>query len=263
MLIPLHIHCHVIIVPATSKYRAVVTEKRQVMKIYAIGDLHLSHASGKPMDVFGDHWKDHHQQVEKKWKEQVTEDDLVLLPGDLSWAMKLEEASEDLNFLGELPGRKIITKGNHDYWWSSLTQIRKVLPPGIIPIQHTAFDAGAAVVTGTRGWITPVSEEYDEEKDEKIYRRELHRLDLALESVAEMCKGVKPLIVMMHYPPVVSGRATEFSRMLSKGGADICIYGHIHCSPGQWPGELDAKIDGVKYMLVSADYLDFRPVRII
>jgi predicted phosphohydrolase len=233
------------------------------MKIYAIGDLHLSLASGKPMDIFGDHWKDHHQQIEKNWKELVTEDDLVLLPGDLSWAMKLDDASADLNWLGKLPGIKIITKGNHDYWWSSLSQINKVLPPGIIPLQHTAFDAGAAVVTGTRGWITPLSEEYDEEKDEKLYRRELHRLDLALESAAEIGIGGKPLIVMMHYPPVVSGRVTEFSQLLSGRGANICIYGHIHCSPGQWPGGLDLEIDWVKYVNVSADYLNFRPMRIM
>ena len=233
------------------------------MKIFAIGDLHLSFESGKPMDVFGVHWKDHHLVIEKNWKELVTENDLVLLPGDLSWAMKLDEASLDLNWLGELPGRKIITKGNHDYWWSSLSQILKVLPPGIIPLQHAAFDAGPAVITGTRGWITPVSEEYDEEKDGKIYRRELHRLDLALESAGEMCKGGKPLIVMLHYPPVVSGEATEFSQLLSSRGANICIYGHIHCSPGQWPQELDVEIDGVKYVLVSADYLNFRPMRVI
>lgn len=233
------------------------------MKIYAIGDLHLSHASGKPMDIFGDHWKDHYLLIEKNWKELVNEDDLVLLPGDLSWAMKLDEAALDLQWLGELPGRKIIIKGNHDYWWSSLSQIRKALPPGIIPLQHTAFDAGTAVITGTRGWITPLSDEYDEEKDEKIYRRELHRLDLTLKSAAEMQVGGKPLIVMMHYPPVVSGRATEFSKMLSEGDADICIYGHIHCSPGQWPEGLEACIDGVKYMNVSADYVNFRPMRIV
>ncbi|MCK5116815.1 MAG: metallophosphoesterase [Candidatus Aegiribacteria sp.] len=233
------------------------------MKIYAIGDLHLSLASGKPMDIFGEHWKDHHKLIEKNWKELVTENDLVLLPGDLSWAMKLDEASLDLNYLGELPGRKVITKGNHDYWWSSLSQIITVLPPDVIPLQHTAFDAGIAVITGTRGWITPLSEEYDEEKDEKIYRRELHRLDLALESAAEVETGGKPLIVMMHYPPVVSGKETEFSQMLSGGGADICIYGHIHCSPGQWPGGLDVEIGGVKYMNVSADYLNFRPMRIL
>ncbi|NOQ22666.1 MAG: hypothetical protein GQ565_08460 [Candidatus Aegiribacteria sp.] len=233
------------------------------MKIYAIGDLHLSLASGKPMDIFGDHWKDHHQLIEKNWKEMITENDLVLLPGDLSWAMKLDEAASDLNWLGELPGRKIITKGNHDYWWSSVTQIRKILLPGIIPLQHAAWDAGTAVITGTRGWTTPLSEEYDEEKDEKIYRRELQRLALALESAAEMRKKEKPLIVMMHYPPVVSGKATGFSQMLSERGADICIYGHIHCSPGQWPEGLDVEIDGVKYMNVSADYLDFKPLRII
>ncbi len=239
-----------------------VKDERQVMKIFAIGDLHLSIASGKPMDVFGDHWKDHHHLIEKNWKELITENDLVLLPGDLSWAMKLDEAALDLNWLGELPGRKIITKGNHDYWWSSVSQIRKRLPPCIIPLQHTAFDAGTAVITGTRGWITPLSDEYDEEKDEKIYMRELHRLNLALESAAKIKTEAKPLIVMMHYPPVISGSATGFSQMLTSRGADICIYGHIHCSPGHWPEELDTEIDGVKYRLVSADYLDFKPLEL-
>lgn len=235
---------------------------RQVMKIFAIGDLHLSLAGGKPMDVFGDHWKDHHQLIEKNWKDLVTENDLVLLPGDLSWAMTLDEAMEDLKWLGELPGRKIITKGNHDYWWSSLSQVRKKLPSGIFPLQHTAFDAGTAVITGTRGWITPLSEEYDMEKDEKIYMRELHRLELALESAAKTGTGGKPLIVMLHYPPIVSGKATGFSQMLSDRGADVCVYGHIHCSPGRWPEGLDVEIEGVKYMMVSADYLEFRPLEL-
>ncbi len=233
------------------------------MKIFAIGDLHLSFASEKPMDVFGDHWKDHHKVIEKNWRELITENDLVLLPGDLSWAMTLDEAREDLNWLGELPGRKIITKGNHDYWWSSISQVRKVLPPGIIPLQYTAFDAGTAVITGTRGWITPLSDEYDEEIDEKIYRRELHRLALALESAAKIRTDGKPLIVMLHYPPVVSGGGTGFSQMLSDGGADVCVYGHIHCSPGRWPEGLDAETEGVKYLMVSADYLNFKPLRIV
>ncbi|MCD4702317.1 MAG: metallophosphoesterase [Candidatus Aegiribacteria sp.] len=232
------------------------------IKVYAISDLHLSLASEKPMDVFGDHWKDHHHLIETNWRQLITENDLVLLPGDLSWAMTLDEAAEDMNWLGELPGRKIITKGNHDYWWSSISQVRKKLPPGIIPLQHTAFDAGTAVITGTRGWITPLSDEYDEEKDEKIYRRELHRLGLALESAAKLRTEGKPLIVMLHYPPIVSGRGTEFSRMLSDGGADVCIYGHIHMSPGSWPEGLDIEIEGVKYLMVSADYLNFKPLEL-
>ncbi|MCD4776361.1 MAG: metallophosphoesterase [Candidatus Aegiribacteria sp.] len=232
------------------------------MRIFAIGDLHLSHSSGKPMDIFGDHWKNHHLRIEKNWRELITEEDLVLLPGDLSWAMTLDEAEEDLIWLESLPGRKIITKGNHDYWWSSISGVKKRLTPGIIPLQHTAFDCEIAVITGTRGWITPLSEDYLKERDEKIYNRELGRLKMALESTAEFRKAGKPLIVMLHYPPVVCGESTEFSEMLSNEGVELCIYGHIHNSPGQWAEGLDTETGGVKYRLVSADYLDFRPLRI-
>jgi len=232
---------------------------RRVMKIFAIGDLHLSFASGKPMGVFGEHWKDHNLLIEKYWKELVREEDLVLLPGDLSWAMTLPEAAEDIAWLESLPGRKIITRGNHDYWWTSISRVRKTLPPGIVPLQHTAFDCGAAVITGTRGWVTPRSDEYVTKRDEKIYRRELGRLTIALKSAAKIRTEGKPLIVMLHYPPVVRGLATGFSEMLSSAGVDICVYGHIHNSPGDWGSGLDTETGGVKYLLVSADYLDFRP----
>ncbi len=233
------------------------------MRIFAIGDLHLSLSGDKPMDIFGDHWKDHHLFVEQNWKELISEEDLVLLPGDLSWAMTLEQAMEDISWLGSLPGKKIITKGNHDYWWSSLSKIREMLPSSIVPLQHTAINTGNAVITGTRGWITPMSDEYTLEKDEKIYRRELHRLSLALESASIHRDEGIPLIVMMHYPPIVSRRATGFAEILSDEGADLCIYGHIHNSPDNRDGDTDMEIDGVKYMLVSADYLDFRPLRIL
>jgi len=233
------------------------------MRIFAISDLHLSFSSGKPMDVFGEHWTDHHLLIEKHWKELIGEKDIVLLPGDLSWAMTYDEADSDLKWLGNMPGRKIITRGNHDYWWSSISRVREKLPSSIFPLQHTSFESETAVITGTRGWITPLSDEYRESRDEKIYNRELGRLELALESAAEVMEEGKRLIVMMHYPPVVSAGVTGFSKLLSEAGVDICVYGHIHLSPGSWPEGLDTELDGVKYMLVSADYLDFKPVRII
>ncbi len=228
-------------------------------KVHAISDLHLSFSSGKPMDVFGEHWKNHTFLLEKHWKELVGEDDLVLLPGDLSWAMTLDEVAEDIAWLDSLPGRKIITRGNHDYWWSSISRLKEKLPTGIIPLQHTVFDCDTAVVTGTRGWVTPESDEYVMKRDEKIYRRELGRLAIALEAAAKIRTLGKPLIAMLHYPPVVRGIATGFSRMLSSAGVDICVYGHIHNSPEDWPGGLDMETGGVKYLLVSADYLGFRP----
>lgn len=231
------------------------------MRIFAIGDLHLSFSSRKPMDVFGSHWKDHHLLLEKNWRRRVKEDDVVLLPGDISWAMDLEDAAEDLEWIGRLPGRKLMIKGNHDYWWGSISRLEKVLPNSIVPLQHTAYSAGAAVVTGTRGWLTPPSEGFSEAGDGKVYRRELLRLGMALDA-AEKLREDRELVVMMHYPPLFSGGPTEFSRMMSDRGVDICVYGHLHMGPEEWPGWVDTELEGVTYRLVSADYLDFDPLEL-
>lgn len=232
------------------------------MHLFAIGDLHLSLSSDKPMDVFGDHWKDHHRVLERNWKEVVGADDTVLVPGDISWAMDMDGAMADLQWLDGLPGRKVIVKGNHDYWWSSISRMREVLPESIVPLQNDALDAGPAVVTGTRGWLTPASEGYSQGDDGRVYRRELLRLGMALDAAGKLMDGKKRLVAMMHYPPVVGGRPTEFSRMLSEKGVDLCLYGHIHMAPGTWPDGLDCELDGVEYRLVSADRLDFRPLEL-
>lgn len=232
------------------------------MRVFAIGDLHLSLSTDKPMDIFGDHWKDHHIHLEANWKARISNDDLILLPGDLSWAMNLDEAAKDLKWLADLPGRKIILKGNHDYWWTSLSKMKSELPEGIIPLQNSAFDAGAFIVAGSRGWMSPESDEYSEEKDRAIRRRELIRLELSLDAAEGMRTEEKPLVVMMHYPPIISGKKTDFSRILSERGATFCIYGHLHCAAGTWNQQLDTAIDGVKYRLVSSDYLGFEPIEL-
>ncbi|OPL19392.1 MAG: hypothetical protein AVO35_10930 [Candidatus Aegiribacteria sp. MLS_C] len=232
------------------------------MLLFAIGDLHLSLSSDKPMDVFGDHWKDHHIVLERNWREVVGTSDTVLVPGDISWAMDMNGAMADLQWLDGLPGRKVIVKGNHDYWWSSISRMREILPESIVPLQNDALDAGPAVVTGTRGWLTPVSEGYSGDDDGRVYRRELLRLGMALDAAGKLMDGKKRLVAMMHYPPVVGGRPTEFSRMLSERGVDLCLYGHIHMAPGTWPDGLDCELDGVEYRLVSADRLDFRPLEL-
>ncbi|MBN2585769.1 MAG: metallophosphoesterase [Candidatus Fermentibacteraceae bacterium] len=232
------------------------------MRLFAIGDLHLSMSGDKPMDVFGEHWKDHHMLLERNWRRDVCDDDTVLLPGDLSWAMDLEEAREDLEWLGRLPGRKVVIKGNHDLWWASLSKLRSALPKGIIPLQHTALRTGPAVITGVRGWITPLWDEFDEERDGKVYRRELLRLEMALEAAGGLMDRRRKLVVMMHYPPIVGGAPTEFADMMSDRGVDVCVYGHIHCAPGCWPERLDTESGGVLYRLVSADRLDFTPLEL-
>jgi predicted phosphohydrolase len=232
------------------------------MSLFAIGDLHLSLSSDKPMDVFGDHWKDHHLALERNWREAVGETDTVLIPGDLSWAMDMDGAMADLMWLDGLPGRKLMIKGNHDYWWTSLSRMRELLPKSILPLQNGAVDLGAAVVTGTRGWLTPFSEGYSEEKDGKVYRRELLRMGMALDAASRLMIDDRALIVMMHYPPVIAGEGSEFSRIMSERGVDLCVYGHMHMTPGFWPDYVDMELDGVRYRLVSADRLDFHPLEL-
>lgn len=215
------------------------------------------------MDVFGDHWKDHHIHLEANWKERISHDDLILLPGDLSWAINLDEAAIDLGWLANLPGRKIILKGNHDYWWSSPSKMKSELPEGIIPLQNSAYDAGEFIVAGSRGWMSPESDEYLEEEGEgSILRREQIRLNLSLDAAESMRTEKKPIIAMMHYPPIVNGKRTDFSRILAERDVTLCVYGHLHSAPGTWGQKLDATIDGVEYKLVSSDYLGFEPLEL-
>jgi len=231
------------------------------VRLFAIGDLHLSFSVDKPMDVFGYHWKNHHEKIEKSWENSITEDDLVLIPGDISWAMNFSEAKKDFEWIHSLPGTKIITKGNHDYWWESLKKLRESLPDSIIPIQNNAVKTGGYIIAGTRGWLTPEFDDYSAAEDEKAYQRELGRLKLSLEA-AEKIRGDEKLIVMLHYPPLISGKPTEFAELIVQYGADACVYGHLHNSPGEWEDNLHIEYGGVRSYLVSADYLDFSPLEL-
>ena len=150
------------------------------MNIYAIGDLHLSGQSPKPMDIFGDHWTDHWPRIKESWQQAVSGDDVVLIPGDISWAMRLEEARCDLDAIGALPGRKIIMRGNHDYWWGSLSQVQSLLPPLMYALQNNSFVFEDCVIGGTRGWLCPGNHYFSAPSDEKIYLREAGRLELSL-----------------------------------------------------------------------------------
>lgn len=232
------------------------------MRVFAISDLHLSFSTDKPMDVFGDHWKDHHIHLEANWKERISRDDLILLPGDLSWAMNIDKAATDLEWLAKLPGKKIILKGNHDYWWTSPSKMKSELPEGIIPLQNSAYDAGEFIVAGSRGWMIPESDEYREESEGSILRREQIRLNLSLDAAESMRTEKKPIIAMMHYPPIVNGKRTEFSRILAERDVTLCVYGHLHSAPGTWGQKLDITVDGVEYRLVSSDYLEFEPLEL-
>ena len=221
------------------------------MKVFAIGDLHLEGGDDKPMSVFGSQWEGHFDKIRADWRNRVGPDDLVLIPGDISWAMQLEHALPDLMMIAELPGRKVLLRGNHDYWWPGISRLRAALPEGMYAIQNDALRIGEFTIAGSRGWILPgpgVSAE-----DERIYQRELTRLDLSLSQVRRL-GGI--LLVMVHFPPVSeNGAATEVSKMISEAGAQFCVYGHLHGASGKTA--FNGYLNGTEYMCVSCDQLNF------
>ena len=230
------------------------------MRLFAIGDLHLPGGDDKPMDVFGPQWDRHFFHIRENWQRLVGEEDTVLIPGDISWAMQLRDAREDLEEIGRLPGKKILCKGNHDYWWNSFSQVRAVLPPSVRALQHSAADLGDAVVCGTRGWMIPTPEAPLSEQDEKIYRREGERLRLALEEAAALAEG-RPLIVMTHYPPLTEGAAdTLFTEVMEKYRVSAAVYGHLHGTGIQ--NGFTGERGGIRYYLVSCDSIGFCPKEI-
>jgi hypothetical protein len=233
------------------------------MRIFALGDPHLSLDKkgqiNKPMDIFGEHWKAHHEKIKQNWEAIVTHEDVVLVPGDLSWALKLEDASYDLEFLGGLPGMKILIKGNHDLWWQSISKVRKNLPDKMYALQndHIILPNNIAIC-GTRGWICPGDKYFNTEEDTKIYERELIRLRLSLDSI----KGdVDEIIVMLHYPPT-NGKheMSGFVDILQQYKIKKCVYAHLHSD------SINGAISGIKwginFYLVSADAIDFTPLLI-
>ncbi|MBO2519564.1 MULTISPECIES: metallophosphoesterase [Limnochorda] len=227
------------------------------MKLFALADLHLPGGQEKPMDIFDPIWRDHPAQIAARWRERVGPDDLVLVPGDISWAMTLEEAADDLAFIGGLPGRKLLLRGNHDYWWSSISKVRAALPEGVHALQNDCFDLGdGRAVCGTRGWLIPGSQGL-EPHDEKVYQREAIRLRLSLEAAAEA--GLRPVVAMMHYPPCdAQGWPTLFTRLLEEFQVPLCVYGHLHGPAAK--AAPPPEVRGVRYQLVAADYVRFEPV---
>lgn len=245
------------------------------MTIWAIGDLHL--ALGVPeklMDAFGEPWINYIQKIEENWKRVVGPDDLVLIPGDISWAMTIQEVSTDLDWIHNLPGTKVILRGNHDYWWTSLSKVEKVLPASIHLIQNNSFLWNDVAIGGTRLWDTSeyafrpyinytenprakkLAAPEDPREAEKIFLRELGRLELSLKS---MNPKAKRRIAMTHYAPIGADLAdSRTSAILEKYRIDTCIFGHLHnVKPDALPfGEHK----GVEYILTSADYIGFNPV---
>jgi len=228
------------------------------MRVFALADLHLGEAVDKPMDVFGPLWERHREKIDRNWRERVGDDDWVLVPGDISWAMKLEDALPDLRFIDDLPGRKVLLKGNHDYWWTSRAKVEAVLPPSLRLLQNDAVDLGEGIgVVGARGWTPPTAPRATDD-DRKIYERELGRLRLSIDAAG----GRFPrLIAMLHYPPLYAGVGeTDVVPILRDAGVRACLYGHLHGADHRYA--VRGEHDGIRYYFVAADATGFAPVEI-
>lgn len=230
------------------------------MKIFAIGDLHLSTNVEKPMNIFGPGWENHFERICADWAEKVSEDDLVLIPGDISWGMYLEEAQADLDLIAKLKGKKIITRGNHDYWWKSITAVRGALKPNLYALQNDAMRFDGVVVCGTRGWTVP-EKNFKNEEDEKIYKRELIRLELGLQAMEKLYQQGDKKIVMIHYPPFNAKMLpSDFTRLCEKYKVDTVVYGHLHGKNCRC--KLELVQNGIKYLLTSCDQVNCKLVEI-
>lgn len=227
------------------------------MALYAISDLHLSFTDDKPMDIFGEVWANHDVKIRENWLKKIKPEDTVLLGGDLSWSMTLEMAQKELDFINELPGRKIAIKGNHDYWWGSIKKLNS-LYDNFSFIQNNFFVWNDTAICGTRGWICEGSEKFTEE-DAVIYRREGIRLENSLKAASDA--GFEKIIAMIHYPPVNEyGHDSVFTGLMEKYKVDKVIYGHLHGSALK--SAFQGIRNGVEYIMTSGDFINFDPLLI-
>ncbi len=236
------------------------------MNIYAISDLHLSFRSNpdppfwtageyKPMSEIDPSWSGHARRIYENWLATVRPGDLVLLPGDISWAMKLDEALPDICYLSLLPGNIVAVQGNHDYWWQAISRVRGKMPPNVRLIQNDCVFFGRLAICGSRGWLCPGGT-FFEEKDMKIYQRELIRLENSLKSAAGRADRI---IAIMHFMPTnEKNEYSGFIDLFKKYGVDTVVYGHLHARACRY--RLPDCCWGIRFQLASADYLDFTPV---
>lgn len=228
------------------------------MALYAIADLHLSLNTDKPMDIFGDNWANHDEKIKNNWLDMIKEEDTVLIAGDISWAMRPEESDEDLKWLDNLPGKKIISKGNHDYWWTSITKLNNMFQKTKF-LQNNFYVYEDYAICGTRGWACNLGDRHTEH-DKKVFARECIRLRLSLDAAKKA--GYEKFIVMLHYPPTNEKfDDSEFTQIIEEYGVSKVIYGHLH-GPA-----LNRVLDGyrneVEYIMTSSDYLNFKPRKIL
>lgn len=231
------------------------------MAIFTIGDLHLSFENPKPMNIFGENWNQHEEKIKKDWVEKVRPEDTVIHPGDFSWAMYLKDTLKDFEYLAALPGKKIMLKGNHEYWWTTITNMKGFLEENhfqdIDFLQNNSFKVEDKIICGTRGWSL-LGEKTESAK--KIIDREALRLELSIQDA--LAKGSnKEIIVFMHYPPIIKQNLnTEFMQILKKYQIKRCYYAHLHSKSIK--EAVEGNIQGIEFKLVSADGLNFKLLKI-
>lgn len=226
------------------------------MSLYAIADLHLSLGTDKPMDIFSG-WQNYKERIEKNWRAVISQDDTVVIAGDISWAMKLENCYEDFSFINSLPGKKILLKGNHDYWWTTKKKLDEYLISNdfdsIKILFNNSYECENSVICGSRGWYYDT----DTAEDIKVLNREAGRLKLSLDSVSDKSKTP---IVFLHYPPVYGDiECKEIFDILSDYGIKDCYYGHLHGS-NTHRYAINGLYKGIRMHLISCDFLGFMPI---
>lgn len=237
------------------------------MSIYIIGDLHLSFSQDKPMSIFGQNWEGHVEKIREDWLKKVKPEDTVILAGDFSWATYLEETYADFCYLNELPGKKILLKGNHDYWWTTVTSMKRYLQEKKIEnvdfLFNNSFEIENKVLIGTRGWAL-----LDSENSQKMIKRESDRLELSIKNAIEQYGEEKEKIAIMHYPPIsTSGMKNEYTyqskflEIMKQYHIKTCYYAHLHGASHK--DAIEGEIEGINFKLISADYLDFKLQKIV
>ena len=237
------------------------------MAIYVIGDLHLSFGEEKPMSIFGTNWEGHSEKIKEDWLNKVKEGDTVILAGDFSWAMYLEDTVKDFAYLNSLPGKKIMLKGNHDYWWTTITSMKRFLLEHHIEnvdfLYNTSFLVENKIIVGTRGWSL-----LDSENSKKMINREANRLELSIKEAIKNYGEEKEKIAIMHYPPITKATKKEniiyhreFVDIMKKYGITKCYYGHLHGKSHQ--DAIEGEVEGIYFKLISADYLNFHLEKVV
>ena len=228
--------------------------------IYTIADLHLSFNTDKPMNIFGKNWEGYEEKIKQDWLKKVKEEDLVVLPGDFSWAMYLKDTEKDFEFINNLPGKKLLSKGNHDYWWTTVTNMKKFITErgfsNIDFLHNNAYEFANKIICGTKGYN--ISED---EEDKRLTLREEQRLELSIKNGISEYGNDKEVIVFMHYPPVTKFNLdTGYIEIMKKYNVHRCYYGHLHANAIN--DAVEGNVNGINLKLVSSDALNFQLLKV-